>query len=78
MATVAAGNIVAELTGSTPARYDGSGYCFLEFPERRASALEGNFFAEPAPEVHMAVPDMETYARKEAFEAERLREWLGV
>ncbi|MHB1726689.1 MAG: NAD(P)/FAD-dependent oxidoreductase, partial [Acidimicrobiales bacterium] len=78
MGTVAARNIVAELTGSEPARYDGSGYCFLEFPERRASALEGNFFAKPTPEVHRAAPDAETYARKEAFEAERLQEWLGA
>jgi len=78
MGRVAARNIVAEITGSAPARYDGSGYCFLEFPERRASALEGNFFAEPTPEVHLAEPDAETYARKEAFEAERLHEWLGV
>ena len=75
---VAARNIVAELTGADPACYDGSGYCFLEFPERRASALEGNFFTEPTPEVHLAEPDAETYARKEAFEAERLHEWLGV
>ena len=78
MATVAARNIVAELTGSTPTSFDGSGYCFLEFPERRASALEGNFFAKPAPAVHMAEPDTATYTRKEAFEAERLQEWLGL
>jgi sulfide:quinone oxidoreductase len=77
MAKVAARNILAELTGSAAARYDGSGYCFLEFPERRASALEGNFFAEPAPEVHLAEPDTATYTRKVAFEAERLRKWLG-
>jgi len=77
MGTVAARNIVAEVTGADPARYDGSGYCFLEFPGRRASALVGNFFAEPTPEVQLAEPDAETYARKEDFEAERLREWLG-
>lgn len=30
MGAVAARNIIAELTGSSPASYDGSGYCFLE------------------------------------------------
>lgn len=78
MGKVAAANIVAELTGSAPASYDGTGYCFLEFPGKKASALEGSFFAEPQPEVHMAEPDAGTYSRKESFEAERLREWLGA
>lgn len=77
MGRVAARNILAELTGSDPASYDGAGYCFLEFPDRKASALEGRFFAEPKPEVRMADPDADTFARKESFEAERLREWLG-
>lgn len=78
MGRVTARNIVAELTGQGPARYDGEGYCFLEFPERRASAVEGNFFAEPKPEVRMAEPDAETYAREVSFESERLHEWLGA
>lgn len=78
MGKVAAANIIAEVTGSVPTAYDGAGYCFLEFPERNASALEGNFYAEPQPEVRMAEPDGATYARKEAFETERLREWLGA
>lgn len=76
MGRVAAANIVAEITGHSPARYDGSGYCFLEFPEHRASTLEGHFFTEPA-ELTMAQPTSETYTRKQAFEADRLREWLG-
>ena len=78
MGKVAAANITAEVTGSGRTAYDGAGYCFLEFPERTASALEGNFYAEPEPELRMAEPDSATYARKEAFEAERLREWLGA
>lgn len=78
MGKAAAANIVAELTGTSPASYDGTGYCFLEFPGQTASALEGNFFAEPKPDLHMAEPDAETYARKLAFEAERLHEWLGA
>jgi hypothetical protein len=58
-------------------RFDGTGYCFLEFPGQRASALEGQFFAQP-PEVWLAEPDTETFVRKQAFETERLRDWLDV
>ena len=63
--------------GGTATPYDGAGYCFSEFNGRRAAALEGQFFAKPKPILRMVEPDTETYARK-AFEAERLREWLGV
>jgi sulfide:quinone oxidoreductase len=76
-ARVAARNIAAEIGGGSGDRFDGTGYCFMEFPGQRASALEGRFFAEP-PEVRLAEPDAETFARKQAFEAERLRDWLDV
>ena len=76
-ARVAARNIAAEIDGGPGDRFDGTGYCFLEFTGQRASALEGAFFAEP-PEVRLAEPDAETFARKQAFEAERLRDWLDV
>lgn len=75
-AQVAARNITADILGTDPARFDGSGYCFLEFADRRAAALEGNFFAEPKPQVSLADPSAETYQRKQEFESERLREWL--
>ena len=76
-ARVAARNIAAQLDDGLGDRFDGTGYCFLEFPGQRASALEGHFFAEP-PEVRLAEPDTETFARKQAFETERLRDWLDV
>ncbi len=74
----AATSIAAEIDGGGVTPYDGTGYCFLEFNGQRAGALEGKFFAKPKPVLRMAAPDTETYARKEAFEAERLREWLEV
>jgi sulfide:quinone oxidoreductase len=77
MARVAAHNIAAEINGGPGDRFDGTGYCFLEVPGQRASALRGDFFAEP-PDVRMAEPDTETFARKQAFETERLRDWLDV
>ncbi len=76
-ARVAARNIAAEIDGGPGDRFDGTGYCFLEFPGQRASTLEGHFFAQP-PEVRLAEPDTETFARKQAFETERLRDWLDV
>jgi len=75
---VAAANVAAEIDGAPGARYDGAGYCFLEFNGRRAAALQGEFFAKPKPKLWMAQPDTETFARKQAFEAERLQTWLGV
>jgi sulfide:quinone oxidoreductase len=78
MGRVAARNIAAEIDGGDGDRFDGTGYCFLEFPGQRAATLEGDFFAEPQPDVRMAEPDTETFARKQAFEAERLRDWLDV
>lgn len=77
MARVAARNIAAEIDDGPGDRFDGTGYCFLEFPNQRASALEGHFFAEP-PDVRLAEPDTETFARKQDFETERLRDWLDV
>ncbi len=76
-ARVAARNIASEIDGGPGDRFDGPGYCFLEFPGQRASALEGHFFAQP-PEVHLAEPDTETFVRKQAFESERLRDWIDV
>jgi sulfide:quinone oxidoreductase len=76
-ARVAARNIAAEIDGGPGDRFDGTGYCFLEFPGQRASALEGQFFAQP-PDVRLAEPDAKTFARKQAFEVERLRDWLDV
>src|SRR5215203_4333782 len=55
-AGVAARNIAAEIDGGPSDRFDGTGYCFLEFTGQRGSALEGQFFAQP-PEVRLAEPD---------------------
>ncbi|MHB1534989.1 MAG: NAD(P)/FAD-dependent oxidoreductase [Acidimicrobiales bacterium] len=74
----AARSVAAEIAGGPASPFDGTGYCFLEFNGRRAAALEGDFFAKPKPVLRMAEPDTETYARKEAFEAERLQAWLGM
>ena len=39
--------------------------------------VEGNFLAEPRPEVTLTEADHAQYERKVAFERERLDTWLG-
>ena len=74
---VAAANIAADLTGGPGATFDGHGFCFLELPGRRVAVVEGNFFAEPAPDVHLSDADADRFAEKQAYERERLAAWLG-
>lgn len=74
---VAARNIAADLTGGERATFDGHGYCFLELPGRRVAFVEGNFFAEPDPDVHITEADEGQFRRKQEFERVRLDEWLG-
>jgi sulfide:quinone oxidoreductase len=74
---VAAANIAADLAGGPGATFDGHGFCFLELPGRQVAVVEGNFFAEPAPDVRLSEADEEQFARKQAYERERLAAWLG-
>ena len=76
-AVVAARNIAADLTGSAPATFDGHGLCFLELPGRRVAFVEGDFYAEPQPDVTLTEADEEQHRRKVAYETERLDAWLG-
>ena len=39
--------------------------------------VEGNFFAEPAPEVELSEADESRFARKQAYERDRVAPWLG-
>jgi hypothetical protein len=74
MATVVR-NIVADFTRGVAARYGSSGYCFLEFPERRASA--STVISSPIQPPRSTWPSP-TPCPTPAFEAERLRRWLSV
>jgi sulfide:quinone oxidoreductase len=76
-AEVAAANIAADLGGGPGATFDGHGFCFLELPGRRVAFVEGDFFAEPEPDVQLSEADEERFARKQAYERERLAAWLG-
>ncbi len=74
---VAAANIAADLAGGPGATFDGHGFCFLELPGRRVAFVEGDFFADPEPDVQLSEADEERFARKQAYERERLAAWLG-
>jgi sulfide:quinone oxidoreductase len=76
-ALVAARNIAADLTGAEPATYDGHGYCFLELPGERVAFVEGNFYAEPRPDVVLTEADRDQFVAKQAYERDRLADWLG-
>jgi sulfide:quinone oxidoreductase len=73
---IAAQNIVAEIQGGAGAEFDGRGYCFMELGDGSAAYVEGDFFAEPEPDVRMSEPDAETFRAKQAFERERLEAWF--
>lgn len=73
---VVASRIIAEIEGREGATFDGHGYCFLEFAGGEAAKVEGDFFAEPRPDVELKGPDASIFAEKEAFVAERLEAWF--
>lgn len=74
---VAARNIASDLHGTDGAAFDGHGLCFLEFPDRKVAVVEGNFFAEPKPDVELSEATDANFERKQRYEAERLAEWFG-
>jgi sulfide:quinone oxidoreductase len=74
---VAARNIAADLFGGERAELDGNGFCFLELPGKRVAYVEGDFFAEPAPDLHITEATEELFRRKQEYERDRLAEWLG-
>jgi sulfide:quinone oxidoreductase len=75
-ARVAADNIIAELTGAPKASFDGHGMCFLEVGAGAAAYVEGDFYAQPQPEIEVSEPSSETFAQKQDFVSQRLRKWF--
>jgi sulfide:quinone oxidoreductase len=75
---VAAANLLADLGHGPPATFDGHGHCYLELPGREVAVVEGDFFAEPAPQVTLSPPSAAGFEAKLAFEAARLRDWFGA
>jgi sulfide:quinone oxidoreductase len=71
------GEVVAARIAGEMARFDGRGYCYLEMGRARASLIDGEFFADPEPNVHVRELSSEYAQSKRRFEAERLDRWFG-
>jgi sulfide:quinone oxidoreductase len=69
--------IAATLRGQKqPDGFDGRGMCFIEFGAGEAALVEGQFFAEPEPQVRLRGPAPEHARTKRSFESERLETWF--
>lgn len=79
----AEGRVVAQriadvFDGRQPeATFDGRGGCFLEVGDGVAMMVEGEFLAEPRPQVRLTTADTSYFEQKRLFEVERLNSWFG-
>lgn len=76
-AEVVAANIAADVEGRSPdATLDGEGQCFLETGDGRASIIEGDFFAEPSPELEVKEPARRWLWERLAYEKKWFFDWF--
>ncbi|MQA99477.1 MAG: NAD(P)/FAD-dependent oxidoreductase [Actinobacteria bacterium] len=73
---VVADRIIADIGDGDGPTFDGLGYCFLEFAGGEAAKIEGDFLAEPRPDVSLVGPNAAIFRDKETFVSERLDAWL--
>lgn len=73
-----AGRIAATISGEAPqSTFDGYGGCFLEVGNDQVMMVEGNFLAEPKPDVSLSEPSKKYMEDKIAFETDRLGKWFS-
>lgn len=76
-AEVVVHNLVHELTGKgTPKQFDGHGACFIETGDGKAGFGQGNFYAEPVPQMKLYQPGYLMHLGKVAYEKYWLFKWL--
>ncbi len=76
-AEVVANNIVYEIAGKgRPKLFDGHGACFIETGNGKAGMGNGNFYAEPKPEMKLYKPGYLMHLGKVAFEKYWLFKWF--
>ncbi|MDX1437034.1 MAG: FAD/NAD(P)-binding oxidoreductase [Anaerolineales bacterium] len=74
---VVAERIADVFAGRRPqARYEGEGGCFLEVGRGEAMMVQGNFLAEPAPQVALSDQSAAYIEDKVKFEKQRLNNWF--
>jgi sulfide:quinone oxidoreductase len=78
-ARVAVHNLLVDLgIEESDEHFDGNGFCFLELPGEEVALVEGNFFAEPKPEVTLSKPSRKAWSRKVTYERKHLDLWLPI
>lgn len=68
-AHIVARNIVAQINGEKPtAQFNGKGVCYVDTGDNMAAEGAGDFYAYPAPVVHLEMPSVESRKAKHEFE----------
>ncbi len=76
-ADVVAHNLIKEIMGEGEAKqFEGHGACFIEAGSGKAGMGNGNFYAEPAPQMKMHKPGYLMHLGKVAFEKYWLFKWF--
>jgi len=76
-AEVVVNNLVLEITGKgAPKLFDGHGTCFIETGGGKAGFGQGNFYAEPAPQMKLYQPGYLLHLGKVAYEKYWLFKWF--
>ncbi|GMQ97464.1 MAG: FAD/NAD(P)-binding oxidoreductase [Gammaproteobacteria bacterium] len=76
-AEVVVHNLVHELTGKgAPRQFDGHGACFIETGDGKAGFGQGNFYAEPVPQMKLYQPGYLMHLGKVAYEKYWLFKWF--
>ncbi len=66
---IVANNLIEKIAGKgTPKMFDGHGECFIETGDGKAGFGQGNFFAEPTPQVRLNKPSRVLHLGKVAYE----------
>ncbi|GMR17861.1 MAG: FAD/NAD(P)-binding oxidoreductase [Gammaproteobacteria bacterium] len=76
-AEVVVNNLVLDITGrGTAKQFDGHGACFIETGNSKAGFGQGNFYAEPAPQMKLYQPGYLLHLGKVAYEKYWLFKWF--
>lgn len=78
MGETVAERIIAGFAGREPgSTFKGEGSCYLEVGAGQAMMVQGNFLAEPEPQVTLTEASPAYLEDKRSFEANRLQAWFG-
>ena len=79
-ASVVVDHLIARIrAASTPAGYDGTGTCYIEFGDHEVARVDVDFFSTPGhPTGTFVAPSAETAAEKAEFASSRRARWFGA